>query len=74
MGINEDRNHSEKDAENGTKTRGPDHDAFEKASIPLQLANLFKIKAIAWPSIKNDIVDARTLAHLLRPTWWQNAT
>ena len=34
-------------------------DAFEKASIPLQLANPFKIKAIAWSSIKNYKVDAR---------------
>ena len=25
MGINEGRNHSEKDAKNGTKTRDPDH-------------------------------------------------
>ncbi len=41
-------------------------DAFEQAGIPIDLANPFKIKAIAWASIKNDTVDARTLAHLLR--------
>ena len=41
-------------------------DAFEKAGIPLKLANPLKTKAIAWASIKNDTVDARTLAHLSR--------
>ena len=41
-------------------------DAFESAGVPLTLANPFKIKAIAWASIKNDTIDARTLAHLLR--------
>ncbi len=41
-------------------------DAFESAGVPLTLANPFKVKAIAWASIKNDIIDARTLAHLLR--------
>ena len=41
-------------------------DALEKVGIPLELANPFKTKAIAWASIKNDKVDARTLAHLLR--------
>ena len=41
-------------------------DAFEREGIPFELANPFKIKAIAWASIKNDTVDARTLAHLLR--------
>ena len=30
------------------------------------LANPFKIKAIAWASVKTDAVDARTLAHLLK--------
>ena len=41
-------------------------DAFENAGIPIDLANPFKIKAIASASIKNDTIDARTLAHLLR--------
>ena len=41
-------------------------DAFEREGIPFELANPFKIKAIAWASIKNDTIDARTLAHLLR--------
>ena len=41
-------------------------DAFESVGMPLTLANPFKIKAIAWASIKNDTIDARTLAHLLR--------
>ena len=41
-------------------------DALEKVGIPLEFANPFKTKAIAWASIKNDKVDARTLAHLLR--------
>ena len=41
-------------------------DAFEKAGIPLKLANPLKTKAIAWASIKNDTIDARTLAHLSR--------
>ena len=41
-------------------------DALEKVGIPLELANPFKAKVIAWASIKNDKVDARTLAHLLR--------
>ena len=41
-------------------------DVFEDAGIPLELANPLKTKAIAWASIKNDTVDARTLAHLLR--------
>ena len=41
-------------------------DAFERVGIPIALANPFKIKAIASASIKNDTIDARTLAHLLR--------
>ena len=41
-------------------------DAFESVGIPLELANPLKTKAIAWASIKNDTIDARTLAHLLR--------
>ncbi len=41
-------------------------DAFENAGIPLELANPIKTKAIAWASIKNDTIDARTLAHLSR--------
>ena len=41
-------------------------DAFESAGMPLELANPLKTKAIAWASIKNDTIDARTLAHLLR--------
>ena len=41
-------------------------DVFEDAGIPLELANPLKTKAIAWASIKNDTVDARTLVHLLR--------
>ncbi len=41
-------------------------DAFEHVGIPIALANPFKIKAIASASIKNDTIDARTLAHLLR--------
>ena len=41
-------------------------DVFEDAGIPLELANPLKTRAIAWASIKNDTVDARTLAHLLR--------
>ena len=41
-------------------------DVFESAGIPLMLANPFKIKAIAWASVKTDTADARTLAHLLR--------
>ena len=41
-------------------------DVFEDAGMPLELANPLKTKAIAWTSIKNDTVDARTLAHLLR--------
>ena len=40
--------------------------AFGKAGILLELANPIKIKAIAWPSIKNDTIDARTPAHLPR--------
>ena len=36
-------------------------DAFESAGIPLMLGNPFKIKAIAWSSVKTDTVDARTL-------------
>ena len=41
-------------------------DAFEKAGVPLQLANMYKTKAIAFAKVKNDTVDAHTLAHLLR--------
>ncbi len=41
-------------------------DAFESAGIPLMLANPFKIKAISSASIKNDTIDARMPAHLLR--------
>ena len=41
-------------------------DALEKVGIPLELANPVKTKAIVWASIKNDKVDAKTLAHLLR--------
>ena len=41
-------------------------DAFEKAGVPLQLANTYKTKAIAYAKVKNDTVDARMLAHLLR--------
>ena len=41
-------------------------DTFEREGIPCELANPFKIKAIAWASIKNDAVDERTLARLLR--------
>ena len=41
-------------------------DAFEKAGVPLQLANTHKTKAIAFAKVKNDTVDARMLAHLLR--------
>ena len=41
-------------------------DAFEEAGISLVLANPFKIKAIAWASVKTDPADARMLAHLLR--------
>ncbi len=41
-------------------------DAFESVGVPLTLANPFKVKAIAWAKIKNDTIDARTLAHLLR--------
>ena len=41
-------------------------DAFEKAGVPLQLANTYKTKAIAFAKVKKDPVDARMLAHLLR--------
>lgn len=41
-------------------------DAFEKAGVPLQLANTYKTKAIAIAKVKKDPVDARMLAHLLR--------
>ena len=48
------------------KPLGKDGRPFESAGIPLELANPLKTKAIAWASIKNDTIDARTLAHLLR--------
>ena len=47
-------------------------DTFENAGIPLELANPLRTKAIAWASIKNDTIDARTLAHLSESTWWQD--
>ena len=42
------------------------YEAFEDRSIPIELANPMKVRAIAEASVKTDKVDARTLAHLLR--------
>ena len=46
----------------GTRTA----DAFEKAGVPILLANPFRTEAMASVSVKNDKVDAGTLARLLR--------
>ena len=42
------------------------YEAFEDRGIPIELANLMKVRAIAEASVMTDKVDARTLAHLLR--------
>ena len=42
VGINEGGNHSEKDAKNGTKTRGPDQSVYPKVSLIYRL----KINAV----------------------------
>ena len=45
MGINEGRNHSEKDAKNGTKTRDPDQCAYMRQT---KVEPVQKLSEVFW--------------------------
>jgi hypothetical protein len=45
-------------------------DLLADAGIPAHMAHPLATKAISAARVKNDAVDAKTLAHLLRPICW----